>query len=314
MTGTENTRRGSASGGVGALAILAAIVCAGLLAFAIVTKAMSLHSKGRLFGDFRFEHWVILGELAVIAAVLIFRRRWLVWTGVAVMFAGFGGVTFYHVLRGGSCGCFGALTPPPEVMVGIDLVMVLIAATAAVALKAPRMVLGGAMVAGLVALMGGAFYSYKYSPDSLKSVAGATDTREDRGEAPDLLLASDLGAEMRETAAGGPAYLVFIHEVGCHVCEQYLDSMEMWQAELDEKGDGTLRVRVWSKEEAFERAEIDEWAWEGPPHSFLVIEGRIGVFPDGTRMQWMGEDTPFSLVEDLKAMLEADSMFPMNAD
>lgn len=304
MTDTDSPRA-AAPAGARALALAVAAATSALLAFAIVTKAMELSAKGRLFSDFGVGHATVIVELAVIAAMLIFHRRWIVWIGVALMFAAFSGFTFYHVMNEGSCGCFGAFTPPSGVMVGIDLAVVLAAVGVAALLRAPRAVLAGTVVAGLAALMGGNYFSYTRTSEYAALQYGES--------APDRLLASDLGAEIRAATPGGPAYLVFIHEIGCHVCEQYLPDMELSQEELDAAQDPTLRVRVWSKDEAFEQAQIDDWAWEGTPYTFLVINGRAAVFPDGTPMHWMGEDTPMvqTLIDDLKAMLEADTMYPM---
>lgn len=299
----SNISRGSrlVPAGVRALTIFAAVLTAAVLGFAIVTKIMELQGKGRLFSGFGLGHATILFELIVIALVLIFHRRWIVWTGIALMFAAFTGYTFYHVVNGGSCGCFGALTPPAAVMVGIDLALVLIAVIAACLLKAPRPILALTAVLALVSLIGGNYFSYTRTPEYALRQYGES--------APDRLLASEMGAELR--TRGGPAYLVFIHEIGCHVCEQYLPDMELKQEELDAAQDPTLRVRVWSKDDAFEQAGIEDWAWDGTPYTFLVIDGHAAVFPDGSPMQWMGEDTPFTLPEDIKAMLEADAMYPM---
>lgn len=306
MTDNKNSRgSGPATAGVRAFAFAVALATSALLAFAVVTKGMELKSKGVLFSDFGLGHATLLFELVVIAIVLIFHRRWIVWTGVALMFAAFSGYTFYHVMHEGSCGCFGAFTPPSEVMVGIDLAVVLGAICVACLLRAPRAIMAAAVVLGLVALIGGNYFSYTRSSEYTTRKYGDT--------APDRLLASEMGAELRASSSGGPAYLVFIHEIGCHVCEQYLPDMELSQAELDAAQDPTLRVRVWSKDEAYEQAEIEDYAWDGTPYTFLVIDGQAAVFPDGTPMQWMGEDTPMTvtLIEDLRAMLEADAMYPM---
>lgn len=302
MSDTADRPKGP-SGAVRTACLAAAIACAGVLGFAIVTKALALQGKKELLGSFGFEHAVMGAELLLIALVLIFRKRWLIWTGVAVLFAAFSGYTFFHVMKGGSCGCFGNFTPPSEVMVGIDLAMVTLAVIVAILLRVPKAVLGATVIASLAALLGGNLFSYTRTAEYVAKQYG--------DDAKGRLLACDLGKEMREAGPGGPAFLVFIHEIGCHTCEQYLGGMEAWKAELDQNENPHLRVRVWSKDEVNDACGIEDWAWEGPPHSFVVINGQPAMFPDGTPMEWLGEDTPFTLVEDLQAMLEADSMYPL---
>ncbi len=300
MTDASRPMPARPGGPVRALCLVGAIGAAGLLAFAAFAKAYGL-SKGKdLFSTFGFEHGVLIAEVVILALVLALHRRWFTWVGVAVLFAGFSGYTFYHVISGGSCGCLGAWTPPSPVMFAIDLAAVLMAVGLAYLARAPRHLLAAGVFAALSASFVGHYVSFYRSPEGAMA-------KYDGQDAKARLLACDLGAEMK--TEGGPAYLVFIHEIGCHTCELYLDTMEQWRDQLDAENNPRLRVRVWSKDEVFDACGIEDWAWEGPPHSFVVMNGVPAAFPNGDAMEWLGEDTPFTLVDDLKAMLETDSMY-----
>src|SRR5690606_5770415 len=98
----ETPRRAGA--GTASLCLAGAIGAAGLLAFAAFAKGYALKTHGKLLTGFTLDHAVLIAEVVIVVLVLAFYRRWFAWVGLLVMFAGFSGYTFYHVLRGGSCG------------------------------------------------------------------------------------------------------------------------------------------------------------------------------------------------------------------
>ncbi|MEQ9617376.1 MAG: hypothetical protein RLN60_05010 [Phycisphaerales bacterium] len=286
------------------------------LAFALLVAAvLNLAAAGKLMGDkpndlffgtsFQFDHAVALGELLVIMLVLAFHRWKVTWAGVCVMFAGFFGYALYWTLvQGKPCGCFGELWEPPlGVSVAIDAVFVVTGLSLAFAYGARKVLLPLTIVAALGAGGYGYKYAYDHSPIVLEEKTGMA--------TPDRFMASDMMAFARDSADGGPAQMVFIHEVGCHVCERYLTEMELFAEVLERREDEFLRIHEFSVDEVEAQTGIEPWEWPmgSPPVLFVVEYGEIMVAPgqdDLERRWYTGEETPLDIIRITYEMLGGD--------
>ena len=96
-------------------------------------------------------------------------------------------------------------------------------------------------------------------------------------------LASTYAREELATATGeGPAWLVFVYDPNCDVCQKFLPFYEGY--ETDSAEDALLRVATVKKSDLV-RFQIEDWAWTHSPTVLLVKGGAI-------IQEWGGEDSP----------------------
>jgi len=227
----------------------------GLLAFAGVMKLLT------------GMPWQItqgVAELAIVGALVRWRRCWGAWLLIACMFGAFAGWTGFQAWWGASsCGCFGAMQVAPEVTLTIDLAAMAIAlATAAVWMREPTEAFAAALTAiGLCAALGAGAASALADPRP-----------EDYGDdATAQLLAAPAYEEIGEP--GGPTWFIYLYEPACPVCQRHLPEMRGLEATTAD--DPAFRVRALSIYEVEEAAGVPHWAWGTPPTTLIVRDGRV---------------------------------------
>lgn len=319
--GHEGTTPRAARGVVFMFARLASLLVAGLLLFGAVMKgATHTASAGDWFG------WGQIGGEALLAAGLVLlHRRWWMWGVIAFVFAGFAGFTMERLFGGAaSCGCFGSLTVPPRVTLGIDagvfvasvLLMRVMGAGASAMTGVGALAIPAAIAGGVYAMSLPSPKDFRMSPEMVEAM------QEAQGEgsgasagagAPEVTVfdplsmrateamrlvprvagkagaqgagwVSELGEATGAVEPVRPAWLVFVYDPDCHVCQQFLPSMRSYAAEARERGDAYLRVILIEKKDLAEYG-IEDWAWPASPTTALLWRG-------GIVHEWGGEETP----------------------
>lgn len=159
-------------------ALGAAIVVAALLLFAAYAKLFTVPPETLSLFDYAQGAFEAMAALALLA---LHRRRWM-WVLVALLFAGFSGVTAHRLINGyASCGCFGAFTVPPAVTLTADVVIALAAGGLALGMSARRAPVGALLaLPGLALFAAGWVYSeMQPSPDDYS----ATEAQREAGRA-----------------------------------------------------------------------------------------------------------------------------------
>lgn len=282
---------------------------------AVMKGATHTPSAGDWFG------WgQIGGEAALAVALLMLHRRWWMWALIGVVFAGFSGFTMERLFGGAaSCGCFGSLSVPPPITLGIDAGVVVASVLLVRALGAGAIGLTVLGALTIPAAIGGGVYAMSLlSPkDFAPSEAIVEAMREGGGESaaggvevttfdPLSMRAteamrfvprvagktgalsagwlSELGEATGVAEPARPAWLVFVYDPDCQVCQLFLPSMRSYAAEARDRGDAFLRVILIEKKD-LEAYGIEDWAWPASPTTALLWKG-------GIVHEWGGEETP----------------------
>lgn len=164
MSGGADQASTARPGAIRWVALGASLLIAALLLFAAWAKLFT-SPEGKL-GP--IEYAQIAFEAMVALALLALHRRAAMWTIIALLFAGFSGVTAHRLINGyASCGCFGKFTVPPAVTLSADVLILLAAAAIAMAMSKRRAMIGGiVLVPGLALFGAGWAYSESLpSPD-----------------------------------------------------------------------------------------------------------------------------------------------------
>lgn len=248
------------------LALAVAILMVAVLGFATFAKFYAPNPK-----ELALEYSVGVAESFVILAALVFHRRWWMWSGLAIMWAGLAGWSFFKSWHGEACGCFSTLWEPPPYTTGtLDSVFAVISLGLAARRGAGgRHVLGAAALAILAGLIGWMAADAKTPPRRVEvaQVHGGKEARH-------RLLESDLMADIREQPEGGPAWLIFVYDPDCHICEGIKPFMEFLQAGYEETGDPVMQIRMFSIPDLEKETGIETYAWETPT-IFIVHSGHI---------------------------------------
>lgn len=297
---------------------LAALGVAGLLAFGAVMKGFT---QTPVAGD-----WVgwgqIAGETVLALGLLALHRRWWMWGVIAFVFAGFAGFTMERLFGGAaSCGCFGSLTIPPRVTLGIDAGVFVVSALLMRGMGAGAGAMTGIGALAIPAAIAGGVYAmslpspkdFRLSAEMEQAMREGAETVAGGESAPDVAAfdplsmrateamrlvprvagkmgamsagwMTELGEATGAVARAEPAWLVFVYDPECHVCQQFLPSMRSYAAESKERGDAYLRVILIEKKD-LEAYGIEDWAWPASPTTALLWRGRIV-------QEWGGEETP----------------------
>jgi len=289
------------------VALVVAILIAAVLGLASAGKFLGPRENELFFGtQLKFDYVIAAGEIVMILLVLALHRRKYIWPVVSVMFSGFFGYALYWtVTKGEPCGCFGDLwVPPLGVSLGIDAAATISALGLMLALGCRKMLIGLTIAVSAGVGWYGYDYAYDHSPEK------AVDVNEGM-ETPDRFLLS----EMMSFATSDPddmgAHLVFVHEIGCHVCEMYLRDMELFGEILEARGDEFLRIHEFSVDEVEAATGIEAWEWPqgSPPVLFLVQYGEITPVPgsdDFEQRWWTGDQTPRDIIRLTYEMLGGD--------
>lgn len=264
----------------------------------------------------------IVGEVVLAAGLLLLHRRWWMWGLIAFVFAGFAGFTMERLFGGAaSCGCFGSLTVPPRVTLGIDAGVFVASALLMRAMGAGAASMTGVGVLAIPAAIAGGVYAmslpspkdFRLSEEMAEAAREGAGTRAGDERAPDVGVfdplsmrateamrlvprvaaksgslgagwMSELGEATGALSRPEPAWLVFVYDAECHVCQMFLPSMRSYAAESKERGDAHLRVILIEKKD-LSAYGIEDWAWPASPTTALLWKGRIV-------QEWGGEETP----------------------
>ena len=292
---TQSEKRSSSIKNSAALVV--AILITAVLGLAAAGKLLGARENEFFFGtDFKFDHVIAVGEIVMILLVLALHRWKYIWPAVAVMFSGFFGYAMYWTLTEGKpCGCFGELWEPPlGVSMGIDIAAAISAVGLMIAYGGRKVLIPLTLVVSGGVGWFGYDYAYDHSPEKALVVNEGVET-------PDRFMLADMASFATSDPDDPIAHLVFIHEIGCHVCESYLGDMKLFGELLESRDDELLRIHEFSVDEVETQTGIEGWEWpEGsPPVLFFVQYGEIQPVPgsdDLDRRWWTGEDTPFDII------------------
>lgn len=269
-------------------ALIVAVLLAALLGFTAYAKffypnlkPLVLNGAATTMSNSVIDRGTAGLEVVLLLMILALYRRWWLWLGAAVFFGGLAGYSCFKSWHGESCGCAGGLVEFPKyVMFGVDVVVAGVSLALAAGLGARRGAVIGALVLALMAGALGWQASSATTPPRRQEMA----QKHEGKLAHDRLLASPLMQDIREQPAGGAAWLVFVHDPTCHICEAMKPTIDFKMAELAETLDPVLQVRTFSvpEMEKDERVRIETFAWETPT-MFIVQDGRI------TKM-WRGKE------------------------
>ena len=211
-------------------------------ALALVIGVLGFAAAMKLTADGAMEIGAVataIFEIAVIVALVMFRKQWWAWTGVVALFAMFAGYTGYLLYRGAeSCGCFGDVHTPPAMTLGIDLFMVALASIVALALSQRVAMIGFILSVAGFAAVAGAGYSV-LTTDPLPG-----DFKGDRAA---LLVASSELEDVANADLTDPDWLVYIYNEN-DPAPVMLDEMQAYAADYPD--DDALRVRILTATEA----------------------------------------------------------------
>ncbi|MBL0926767.1 MAG: hypothetical protein IBJ11_03830 [Phycisphaerales bacterium] len=288
---------------VEAVTLAAALAVAAVMWLAIVGKftkpdpAIWAWKPGRV--DFTergllMDHAIAMSEVFILTAFLLGWRLRVAWLCVAVMFGGLTGVVAHSLTLGRECGCFGGLVKiPPQASIAMDVGFALLALLVAWLRGTPRAALIAALALGVAGGFGGWQFSKWKNPPSVSQV----ETVYAGKKAIDRLLETPLMEEVRLSAVIGPSYFVFVYDEHCPICQQRLPIVENARTALESAHDGTLRVKIVSKQRAEAELGIEAYAWTNSPMVFLVHAGKLikewggagSPLPDDVQMQLMTE-------------------------
>lgn len=292
-----------------ALALITALLITATLGLAAAGKLMGPDENKLFFGtDILLDHVVAGVEILLILLVLALHRTKLIWPIVTVVFAGFFGyATYWTLTEGKPCGCFGELWEPPlGVSMGMDAVFAIAGLALAFAYGGRAIMLAVTFVIALGAGWVGYDYAYNHSPEKALAENEGVPT-------PVRFLESDMMTFAREAPDDAPAYMIFVHEKGCEVCERYLRDMEFFGEALEERDDELLRIR----EFPLDRIEVDtgiapwEWPAGSPPVVFVVQWGEIITVPgsqDFEKRWYTGDETPLDIIRQTYEFMGGDWM------
>lgn len=268
----------------GALEWIASILVGGLLVFAASMKVFN-HGETAL-GPGTFV--LAAGETLFAALLIAFRTRWWAWASAAALFGAFAGFAGFRSYWGStSCGCFGALSIPPNITMSIDIAIALLATFMAARRSATMSPTGlVATVAGIAAVLG-----------SGVGFAVSDPRPEDFGDDATRLLLElrptarpddpikEIRALMPEVAsrnAGGPAWYLYVFNPDCPICQEHLPRMRALQARWADSD--ILRLGIISMADLQEYANIPQYAWGTPPLTLLVQRGIVARRGSGLDM------------------------------
>lgn len=261
-TGHCGCRRAAADPVALAVALLMAVV----LAFAIFAKFYRPDPK-----QLSLEYFVGAAEAVVLLGMFAFHRAWWAWSGLALMWAGLAGYSFFKSWHGEACGCFSMLWEPPPYFTGIlDSVFAMLALALSVRRGASGGMAVGTLALALVCAAGGWAFAQSTTPPRRAETA----QKHEGKDAKTRLFESELMADIRAQPEGGPGWLIFCFDPTCHICEEIKPFMEFKQAGYEEVGDPVMQIRMFSIPEVEQQVAIENHAWETPT-VFVVKNGKI---------------------------------------
>lgn len=253
-----------------------AFVCAALVAGVLVTAAIGKATSTKLAGP---DLALVIGEALVALAALVFHNRRLLWVGVALLFGAFAGYSGQRLYSGHDCGCFGDSAWAktffqPRVTLAIDLFAVAMALALAGSARLRGVVAPFSVLLSSVAAAAGVGLSYAalHSPEAYKAPDHVVKTTTTGSAGPvATLMALPMMEDIRSATLRDPAWLVYIYNPECHICQEHLPAFNDYMDR--HAADAVMRVRVVSMADAESQHEIPMWAWEQVPTTVLFRAG-----------------------------------------
>jgi len=156
------------------VSLVFALATAALLAFASFAKFYKPNPKQEMFD------YAIGGvQVLILIGLIALHRKWWTWSGMAVLWAGMAGWSFFKSWHGTSCGCFAALyEPPPYATATLDTVLALVSLGLVMGRAAPKTMVGLTAIALIAAGPAGWGVAAQATPPNLEAPREANPARE----------------------------------------------------------------------------------------------------------------------------------------
>jgi len=248
----------------------------GLVVAILVALILVTASYGKLAtGSPAVVDYVIgIGQIVIALLVLALHSRAITWLGVTLLFSAYLGYASQRWLGGVACGCFGELSvlgldlTKPWVSFSLDVFGILLGVAMLWRLRRLNgdffgwVATAGAVLAG-VGMAFGSMTSPPPATEFVKKSGGLTPVQQ--------LLALPEMSEVRRF--DGPAWLLYLYDPTCHICQEHLPYYEGYQPA--NPSEPVLLVRTVSMTDLETRVQdpIPIWAWENVPTTVLVRGG-----------------------------------------
>lgn len=283
-----------------AISVVVALLIAAVLQFAAAAKLIAPSadpskavSLPGLAEPVQRDTLIAIAEMVILMLVLVAHRWKVTWAGVAIMFAGFTGYAAYRAYRNEDCGCFGDLWVPPKgLTLTLDIAFAIAGLCLAFAWGLRKRTLGPvclAMVVASVAGLGFAHLTATPTAEEAEEEAGGRSVFERLADAAGTdVAAADFPDLHRAFNAepGDPAHYIFLHDPGCHTCEEMkIACVDADDLMLEQDDDEFMQVQQHNVFDMRDALGIEDYAWPNTPTVVVVRDGQI-------LHHWSGEGAP----------------------